>query len=267
MSSVRSNVSILWTIGLCMAMGHTLWAADPPTGSAATPPPLFKPDAPRPDAPAAEKPQAESAVQSKSATTAGVIDPNELKRQLAKDIDTMDVGDLKKKMARAQAVLSLEGQAILKDRATLRRESDRLAALLKEFGQDSQIQDIEVLLANEGFRNELLQALQIADEKGRVAAILDGLKKNRVDVGSLKKVVVARKVKADASLCDKCITGAERQLNALQRAAGSAGLTSADAPYSSSLADLAKIYGDNAPCPERPRRFLPMTLPLCSRRC
>ena len=124
--------------------------------------------------PAAEKPQAESAVQSKSATTAGVIDPNELNRQLAKDIDTMDVGDLKKKMARAQAVLSLEGQAILKDRATLRRESDRLAALLKEFGQDSQIQDIEVLLANEGFRNELLQALQIADEKGRVAAILDG---------------------------------------------------------------------------------------------
>ena len=64
-------------------------------------------------------------------------------------------------------------------------------------------------------------------------------------MGSLKKVVVA-KVKADASLCDKCITGAERQLNALQRAAGSAGLTSADAPYSSSLADLAKIYGDNA---------------------
>ena len=113
----------------------------------------------------------------------GATDPKELKRIVAERIDTMAVSDLKAKMARAQAVLGLEGQAILKDRATLRREADRLAADLKEFAQDSQIQDIEALLANEGFRNELSQALQIGDEKGRAAAILESLKKNRVDVG------------------------------------------------------------------------------------
>ncbi len=247
MSSVHLKLSILWGIGLCIVMGQMLCAADPPTGDEAKTPPSSTPNVKVPDtsAPRADKPRADSGVQAKSPTTVAVTDPKELKRIVAERIDTMAVSDLKAKMARAQAVLSLEGQAILKDRATLRREADRLAAALKDFAQDSQIQDIEALLANEGFRNELSQALQIGDEKGRAAAILESLKKNRVDVGSLKKVVVARKVKADASLCDKCIANAEKQLDALQRV--SADKVSADVPYSSSITDLAKIYGDNAP--------------------
>ena len=249
MSSVRSKVSILWVIGLLIAMSQSLWAADPAPGDEVKSPPFDAPGMPASATPAAkvEKLQAASAVQAKSSTTALVTDPKELKRIVAERIDTMAVSDLKKKMARAQAVLSLEGQTILKDRAKLRRDADRLAADLKEFAQDTKIQDVEALLANDAFRTELLQALQIGDKKEQVAAIMEILNKNHVDVVSLKKVVVARKKKADADLCEKCLAGAESKLAGLQVAVGAT--KGADIPYetSKSLTGLASIYASAQP--------------------
>ena len=247
MSSVHLKLSILWGIGLCIVMGQMLCAADPPTGDEAKTPPSSTPNVKVPDtsAPRADKPQADSGVQAKSPTTVAVTDPKELKRIVAERIDTMAVSDLKAKMARAQAVLSLEGQAILKDRATLRREADRLAAALKDLRKIPKFRTLRPCWRTKGFAMNFHKHCRSETKKDERPRSLRASRRIASNVGSLKKVVVARKVKADASLCDKCIANAEKQLDALQRV--SADKVSADVPYSGSITDLAKIYGDNAP--------------------
>ena len=94
----------------------------------------------------------------------------------------MDIKDLKAKMGRARAVLGLEGQTVLKDRAIMRQGRDRTAAALKEIELDPRVKDAQALLANEGFRQEVTQALQITEKEKQAAAAMEVLKKNQVDV-------------------------------------------------------------------------------------
>lgn len=245
----RDSAVIARLATFCFAtvlVGATAVAQTAGNAPQAAPVPSADNTAPQPAA--AATPAGDSATPLPAAPPAATISPQELRLQIARRIDTMDVSDLKMKMARAQAVLSLDGQAMLKDRALMRRDYERASATLKELDQDTRLNDVEKLLADEGFRSALLQAIQLPDERARVTAVMDILKKNQVDISALRKLVGARKVRTDMALFAKGLAGLEKHLDAMQQASGGTD-SGVEIPYSAAGTDLAARWAGDAPGP------------------
>lgn len=185
-----------------------------------------------------------------------VIDTKDLKKLIAQQIDVMDVQDLMKKMARAQAVLGLEGQTLLKNRASLRRQQDRANSIVTRIESDPLVTDAQALFQNEAFRQELLTALELPSEEEAMTAIAEILKKNRVDATTLKKLGHAQQWAEYRDLYDAGLVGIENRLRRLEREFGK-NHEKADVEYPVGLVELARKYakeeggGGDAP-PEIP---------------
>lgn len=230
------------------------WAVFVPLSRAADPP--AAPSAPTGRAAASPAPRAETEASEAAPATSNVApaDVTELKHQVADALDTMDVADLKAKLERAQAALSLAGQSIMKDRAVLRRKQAKFATRLKACEGDSQIRATETILANPGFRDELARVASISDPKAQLAAFADVLNKNHVETSALWGVIDSRNAKAQSQLCETCIANAESQLKALQSSIAAGETTPLHiSSMDPDLTELAGRYGSGT-APQNPSR-------------
>ena len=173
-----------------------------------------------------------------------IIDTKELKRLVARQIDVMDVQDLMQKMARAQAVLGLEGQTLLKNRASLRRQQDRATSIVTRIESDPLVTDAQALFQNEAFRQEVLTALELPSEEETMTAITEILKKNRVDATTLKKLGHAQQWAEYRDLYDAGLVGIENRIRRLTQRFGEEG-GKADVEYPVGLVELAKKYAQD----------------------
>ncbi len=181
---------------------------EPASTTAAEEKPAAKPTA-------SEPPAGKTSAEGRS-SPAATMNLDELKRDIARRLDTMDARDLMNKMARAQAVLGLEGQSMLKDQAVLRRERQKAFSILKVLADDPQLKGAESLFANESFRSELLEALNRSDEKEQLKAVSEILDKHNVVELTLQKMVQQRQLSQNLGRYESGLKGIENALSLLQ---------------------------------------------------
>ncbi len=172
---------------------------------------------------------------------AATADVEQLKKLIARQLDVIDAKHLMQKMARARAVLGLEGQTLLKNRATLRREHGRAVSFLQRMEGDPLVRDAEALFANRGFREQLLRALELPTEDEQLTAVSEILRENQVDVRTLKRLAHARQVREYVAVYEAGLLGIEKRFEYLQRDFGRR-QEDAEMLYPGDLVEMAKMY-------------------------
>ena len=165
-----------------------------------------------PNSPAsAEQDQPKTAAQepAKAASKAPVADPAQLKAIIDTELDQMKVDDVLKRVARAHAVLSRNGQAALRDRATVRLARDQANCVISRLQFDPKVAEAADLLKADTVQAELAKVAEIQEENQQAAAFAEFLKKNNIERASLMKL-------AELRVAENAVVESEKVLKSIE---------------------------------------------------